>query len=382
MEMNKNKKNEMEIFQPMQFGPFKIPNRIAMSALTRMRADPVTCVPNEMHIQYYSERSSDCAFVLTECTGISREGNCFKGGCGIWSDEQELGWSKVVKAVHEKGGRIFLQIWHCGRAGRKYIIGCQPVAPSPIPIRSLGRDSKIITSETPRELSEIDILRIVEDFRKGAVRAKRAGFDGVQLHGANGYLIDQFIRSATNLRKDKFGGSVENRMKFPLMVIDALISVFGSERVGIKLSPVGRYNDMFDEDPLTIYKYFLTQLDERKILFAEIVSPPEFTPCPNFYGVEGEDQIKDVYSAFRPYFKGFLIGNNQINLEKADSLIKSKKIDLVTFGRLFIANPDLVERLKNSWPMNKILEKLFYTSGKEGYIDYPRYRKDIMNPKF
>jgi N-ethylmaleimide reductase len=365
---------DKKIFSSVKLGNYLLPNRIGMAALTRCRADPKTGIPSDLHIKYYTERAEGAAFVLTECSGVSRIGNSFPGATGIWTDEQTEGWKKVCDSVHKVNGKIFMQIWHGGRASRKIVIGTNPVAPSPIPIRVPKRSGDGFTnSDVPAELTEEGILEIVKQFRKGAENALKAGFDGLELHGSNGYLIDQFLRDATNNRSDKYGGSFENRCRFPLMVMDELCNVFGPEKVGVKVSPVGRFQDMFDSDPVGLYTYFLKELNKRKVAFAEIVSAPEFIPEPHFYGINGEDQIPDVYKTFRPVFDGVIVANNNMDLEKANNYMEEGLIDMVTFGRKFLANPDLVERFKNGWTLNAPRPKLFYCPGAEGYIDYPKY---------
>lgn len=371
--------NLKKIFTPFKLGPYTLKNRFAMAALTRCRCDPNTAIPNDLHKQYYTERSENAGFVLTECTAISQRGNAFPGAPGIYNEEQVEGWKKVTESVHSVNGRIYLQIWHGGRATKQNYTGFAPLAPSALPIRTPKRGGGFLEAEKPEELSEEGIMEILEQFKTGAINAKKAGFDGLELHGANGYLIDTFLRDATNKRTDKYGGSVENRCKFPLMVIDALCDVFGPDRVGIKVTPVGRFQDMFDSDPVSTYTYLLKELNKRKISFVEITRAPEFVPASNIYGIEGEVQIPDVYSTFRPQFDGVLIGNNKFTPEEAMNCIEEGKIDMVTFGRLFIANPDLVDRVVNNWGFNEIKPKLFYSPGKEGYIDYPKHGQ---NPKF
>jgi N-ethylmaleimide reductase len=371
---------DKKIFSTVKLGNYILKNRIGMAALTRCRANPKTGIPNELHEKYYTERAEGAGFILTECSSVSKIGNSFPGACGIWTDEQAEGWKKVTDSVHNVNGRIYLQIWHGGRASRKVVIGTDPVAPSSIPIRNPKKSGEGYTnSDIPVELSEEGILEILKQFRRGAENALKAGFDGLELHGANGYLIDQFLKDATNKRTDKYGGSIENRCRFPLMVMDELCSVFGPDKVGIKITPVGRFQDMFDSNPAELNNYFLKELNRRKISFVEIVSAPEFMPVANFYGIEGENQIPDIYKTFRPVFDGIMIANNNLDFEKANKLIEEGLIDMVTFGRNFLANPDLVERYKNGWPLNQQRPKLYYVPGSEGYIDYPKYE---ANPKF
>lgn len=367
--------NTKPLFKPIKMGAYEFENRIAMAALTRCRADIKTGIPTEMHVQYYSERAKDTAFILTECASICPRSNAFPGACGIYSDSQVEGWRQVTEAVHKVNGRIFLQIWHCGRAGLKTLLDADPLAPSAIKNRHKARLNRdFVESDTPLEMTVEDIDNVIEEFRIGAKNAKLAGFDGVELHGANGYLVDSFLRDATNTRTDNYGGSPENRCRFALQVMDVLIEVFGADKVGIKISPLGRLNDMFDSNPIETYSYLLKELSKRNVSFVEIMKAPEFRPVPNLYDIPGEEQVEDIFTALKPFFNGVLIANNSLNYETASKLIEEKTADMVTFGRLFIANPDLVERFKNNYQLNIPDEKSFYTPGKEGYIDYPIYK--------
>jgi N-ethylmaleimide reductase len=359
-------KSAKTLLSGIKLGRYELRNRAAMSALTRCRANYADGIPNNLHVKYYSERAANAAFVLTECSAVHPRGNCFPGSTGIWNNDQVEGWKKVTEAVHEKNGRIFLQIWHSGRATTSDMIGgLKPIAPSAVKNRFKGDEPEALTTDGIKE--------IVDLFRKGAERALKAGFDGVELHGANGYLVDQFLRDATNLRKDEYGATLEGRCKLALELIDALSSVYGSDRVGIKLSPVSRYNDMFDSDPVATFTYLLKELNKKKIAFAEIVQAPESPMIPNLYGVKGEDQIPDTFSTFRPAFSGVLIGNNNFDPVSAEALLSSGKADMITFGRMFLANPDLVNRIKNGYELNAPDYATFYTPGAKGYCDYPHY---------
>ena len=228
--------------------------------------------------------------------------------------------------------------------------------------------------DVPKEMTKEDMQEVLSQFRKGAIYAKNAGFDGVELHGANGYLIDQFLRDATNQRTDEYGGSAENRCRFPLQVLDVLIEEFGADKVAIRVSPLGRYNDMFDSDPISTYSYLIKELDKRQIAFLEITRHHEAAKFPNLYEVQPEDQIPNVYEAFRPFFKGTLIANTCFDLESANQIIAAGLADMVSFGSNYIANPDLVLRFKNNWPLNTPNMKTFYAPGAEGYIDYPKFQ--------
>jgi N-ethylmaleimide reductase len=371
MEDNSPKK----IFSQIQLGPYTLNNRIAMAPLTRMRCDKEIRAPNDMSVQYYSERAESAGLVISECTAVSLQGTAFPGGPGIFTDEQIAGWARVTEAVHKVGGRIYLQIWHAGRASRSAQSGLPPVSATTQPIRvSVNENGEYKTQEIPEALTEEGILNIVEDFRKGAENALKAGFDGLELHGANGYLIDQFLRDGSNKRTDNYGGSIENRCRFPLLVMDALISVFGADRVGIKVTPAGRFQDMFDSDPIPLYNYFLSELNKRKVSYVHFAKAPEFVASENFYGPKGEEQIPDMFGTFRNSFDGIIIGNNGITFDQAWQLVEENKVDMIAYGKDFISNPDLVERLKNGLELTKPDFKTFYTPGPEGYIDYPKYK--------
>lgn len=360
------------LLNTIKFGPYNLKNRVGMAALTRMRAD-ASGVPNDLLVKYYTERAESAGFVLTECSPISVQAEGFPGAGGIYTDAQIEGWKKVIKSVHKVNGKIYLQIWHAGRSNKN-----NPMAPSPIGIRNPSDKNPTgwVESNVPREMTEDDILQTVEDFRKGAQNALAAGFDGIQLHGANGYLIDEFLRDGSNKRTDKYGGSIENRIRFPLLVMDALISVFGADKVGIKLSPVGRYQDMFDSDPGNMMKYILVELSKRKVAFVEIVQAPDSIPVPDFWGVKPEDQIQNIYKTLRPYFNGVIIGNNHFDWESGNKALENGVVDMITFGRAFMSNPDLVERFTNGWPLNQTDFSKAYGGGAEGYCDYAKYQQN------
>lgn len=370
---NLNNKNK-PLLNPIKVGCNKIRNRFVMAPLTRCRAYDINGIPNDLHIKYYTERAKDAGFIISECSSVSLRGNAFPRSCGIFSKDQVEGWKKVCDSVHSVDGKIFLQIWHCGRSGIKDVLGDKPLGPSNIKNRHAARsNNKWVDHDEPEELTEEQIEELVNLFKLGAKNALEAGFDGVELHAANGYLIDNFLRDGSNKRTDKYGGSIENRCRFPLMVMDALIEVFTPEKVGIKITPVGRFNDMFDSDPIQLYKYFLGELNKRLIAFVELTRAPDHRPVPNYYGIKSEDQIQDVYAEFRASFNGVLIGNNGFTFDEAEKYIQENKFDMISFGRPFISNPDLVLRYTNNWPLTPANEKLFYTPGKEGYIDYPHF---------
>lgn len=394
---NKSENNSnINVFSEYKLGDQIVKNRVAMAALTRVRCDPETGVPNDLHVKYYSQRAEDAGFVLTECAAISKDSNSFPGSACIYSKEQIQGWKKVIDKVHEKNNKIFIQIWHCGRSVHKKLInGHNPLAPSSIQNRHKGRTPDgFIPYDQPVEMSIKDIEYTLDLFEKAAYNALEAGFDGIELHGANGYLIDNFLRDASNQRTDDYGGCIENRCKFPLQVIDRLIKVFGPSKVGIKISPCGRLNDMFDSNPEKLYSYFLRELSKKKIAFVEVMKAPEFRKCENFYGVKGEDQIKDMFEFVRKHFdyninnanknnncftdyKPTIIGNNSIDFKEAEQLIHNKIIDMVSFGRNYISNPDLCYRLKNKLKLTIPDYNTFYVHGNEGYNTYKTYNEII-----
>jgi len=274
---------------------------------------------------------------------------------------------------------IFLQAYHCGRAGHPDNFGGRKaVAPSPIPIRGKVWINGVQKyHEVPEEMKTEDVPKLIQDFANAAKNTAQAGFDGIELHGANGYLIDEFLRDATNERKDEYGGSVENRCRMPLAVIDEFIKVFGADRVGIKLTPVGKYNDMYDSDPLTHYQYLLKELTRRSIGYA-IVMDESFVDKGDHsdrshQSDRSEPQILNCPKAFRKDFKGTMMMGGGLTLEKTMWRIDAGEADLGNFGRAFLANPDLVERFKNGWPLNEPDKQTFYGGGAKGYIDYPKY---------
>jgi N-ethylmaleimide reductase len=349
-----------------------------MAALTRLRADPKTGIPSDLHKEYYSQRAGSAGFNLTECTQVVPEGTSFLGSCGIHSEEQVQGWKNVTDAVHAKGGRIVLQIWHSGRAAHPDLHdGKQSISSSANPIREDARTAKgKVPHSTPKAMEEEDFKYITHAFRKGAENAKKAGFDGLQLHCANGYLMDQFLRDSPNQRKDKYGGSIENRCRFPLEIIDQLIEVFGADRVGVKVSPLGRFQDMSDSEPIALYSYFFEELNKRKVAFVEVMEKGEgFAGPSKEFHVDPETQMKGtVAENLKPFFKGIYIANNNFTYESANTAIEKGWADAVTFGRMFISNPDLVSRLQNGWPLNEPSVETFYFGGEKGYTDYPFYK--------
>ncbi len=344
------------LFQPLQAGAFHLPNRIVMAPLTRCRASAGR-VPNAMMAEYYAQRAS-FGLILTEATSVSPTGVGYPDTPGIWADEQVEGWKLVTRAVHQAGGQILLQLWHVGRVSDPfYLHGELPVSASAV--RAAGHVSLMRPMKefvTPRALETAEIPAIVEAYRKGAENAKAAGFDGVEIHGANGYLIDQFLQDSTNQRTDQYGGSIENRARFMMEVTDAVTSVWGADRVGMHIAPRGDAHDMGDSNPTALFTYVARELGKRKLAFLcarESHDKPALGP------------------ALKQTFGGVFIANEGFTAESAREAIASGNADAVAFGKSAIANPDLVHRFRENAPLNPQDQSTFYGSGPIGYTDYP-----------
>ena len=344
------------LFDSLELGELTLPNRILMAPLTRSRAG-ADRVPNSLMAQYYRQRAS-AGLILSEATVVRPDGVGYADTPGVWSQEQVHGWRRVTEAVHSAGGRIFLQLWHVGRVSHPLFLGGgQPIAPSAIAPK--GHVS-LVRPETPyvmpRALEREEIPGIIEAYRRGAQNAQQAGFDGVELHGANGYLLDQFLQDGTNHRQDEYGGSIENRARLLLEVADAAISVWGAGRVGVHLAPRGDAHSMSDSNPLATFGYVAQELGRRRIAFL----------CLREY--QGPDQIGPKLKAA---FGGPLIANERFSFESAQRSLAAGEADAVAFGKLFIANPDLPERFRIGAPLNEPRPALFYSGGAQGYTDYP-----------
>ncbi len=349
------------LFTPLQLGELRLPNRVLMSPLTRCRADAGR-VPNRLMAEYYVQRAS-AGLILSEATAVTPMGVGYPDTPGIWSDEQVAGWRLVTEAVHAAGGRIFMQLWHVGRVSDPdYLDGQRPVAPSAIAPAghvSLLRPQRAYA--VPRALEIEEITAIVEAYRQGAANAKAAGFDGVELHGANGYLLDQFLQDSTNQRSDRYGGSRENRARLLLEATDAAIAIWGAGRVGVHLAPRCDAHSMGDSDPAATFGYVARELGKRKIAFIfarESLAAPRLGP------------------RLKAEFGGVYIANEGLTKADAQRLLATGEADAVAFGKAFIANPDLPMRLLRDAPLNAPDPKTFYGYGLPdpviGYTDYPR----------
>lgn len=348
------------LFTPLQAGALTLSNRILMAPLTRCRAED-DHVPGDLIAEHYAQRAS-AGLIIAEAT-MAMEGNsAFWREPGIYSAAQVAGWKKTTDAVHAAGGRIFLQIWHGGRACHPLLNnGKQPVAPSPIAI-----EDEVHTPEgkkpyvVPHELSDDELPGIVAGFRQAAVNAKAAGFDGVEVHGANGYLLDEFLRDGSNKRKGPYGGSRENRARLLFEVLEAVNEVWGSDRVGVRFSPLNSYNSMIDSDPVGLYSWLAGEMNQFNLSYMHVMRGDFF-----------QQQTGDVMTPMRASYKGVLIGNMGYSQAEAEAAIAAGKLDAVAFGTAFLANPDLPARFKAGAPLNAADPVTFYTPGPHGYTDYP-----------
>jgi len=345
------------LFDPISIGSLHLPNRIIMAPLTRNRSTMPGRVPNALMKEYYVQRAS-AGMIISEATSVIPEGVGYPATPGIWSEEQVAGWRAITEAVHDAGGRILLQLWHVGRiSDPSYHEGRPPVAPSAI--RPKGHVSLLRPMRdyvTPRALETEEVEAVVEAFRKGAENAKAAGFDGVEIHGANGYLLDQFLQDSTNKRTDRYGGSIENRARLMLEVTDAVTGVWGANRVGMHLAPRADSHDMGDRDLPATFGYVAKELGRRRIAFImarESQAEPRLGPA-----------LKDA-------FGGIYIANQGLTAKKATELLAKGEADAAGFGQLFIANPDLPKRLMLNAPLNAPHTETFYEGGAHGYTDYP-----------
>lgn len=355
------------LFSPLKLGPYTLAHRVVMAPLTRMRAGAGN-VPNELAPEYYAQRATKGGLIIAEATQVTPYGQGYPSTPGIHSAEQVAGWKKVTDAVHAKGGLIFLQLWHVGRSSHSSFQpgGVLPVGPSAIAITgqmSLTPEWKTVPYETPRALELEEIPGIIEAYRQGARNALLAGFDGVEVHAANGYLLQQFLDSKSNHRTDIYGGSVENRARLLLEVTQAVSAIWGAERVGVRLMPFGTYNDMGDSDPIGLYSYVLTQLDKLNIAYVSLIEARKG----NAMEIDTPQDIDEL----RPFWPRTLLVAGGFTGESAEQAIVSRHADAVAFGRQFIANPDLPKRLKLGAPLNHYDRSTFYGGGAAGYVDYP-----------
>ena len=365
------------LFSPLDVGTLSLPNRVLLAPLTRNRAGEDN-VPGELNARYYQQRAS-AGLIISEATQVAPQGQGYPRTPGIHSDAQVVGWKKVTDAVHRAGGRIFLQLWHVGRISHSsYHNGALPVAPSAIRPdgQALTPGMEQVPFETPRALELDEIPEVVAQYRHGAEQAQAAGFDGVEIHAANGYLIDQFLRSGTNKRTDRYGGSLENRARFLREVTEAVVGVWGAGRTGIRFSPLGTASDMSDEDPEATFGRAAEVADTFGLAYVHLVEPGQPKPPVKDDGLAGA-----VFSRIRKAFEGPLVANGNYDRETAEEALRGGYAEAIAFGRLFLANPDLPRRLEEGLPINVPDEASFYGGAEEGYTDYPTWDEDQANGK-
>jgi N-ethylmaleimide reductase len=355
------------LFAPLQLGALDLTHRVVMAPLTRMRASQPGNVPTALNVEYYGQRASKGGLIISEATQVTPYGQGYPATPGIHSAEQVAGWRHVTDAVHAKGGLIFAQLWHVGRISHPshQPNGALPVAPSPVRAKGNALTAKWSQEPfmTPRALATEEIAGVIADFEKGARNARAAGFDGVEIHSANGYLLDQFLQDGTNRRTDRYGGSIENRARLLLEVTDAVSRIWGANRVGVRLSPYGTYNDMGDSDPQALFGYVIQKLGERRLAYLHLVEP------------RGADETNvsapSTTALFRKLFAGPVIAAGGFDKHLAEAALADGLADAVAFGRPFIANPDLPRRFARNAPLNPYDRSTFYGGDVKGYTDYP-----------
>jgi N-ethylmaleimide reductase len=350
-----------DLFDPIELGPYRLNNRAVMPPMTRSRSPGA--VPNAMNVEYYVQRAG-AGLIIAESTAISPQGLGWINSPGIFTPQQVRGWRAVTNAVHVAGGHIFMQLWHAGRCSHVSVQEgrAAPVAPSPV--QSPGHSNTPhgrLQHSPPRAFDLHEMPGLVEQYRTAARNALAAGFDGVEVHAANGYLLDQFLRDSINRRTDTYGGSPENRVRIVLEVLRAVTDVFGPERVGIRISPTNPYLDMADSDPERLYATLVAGLNEIGLVYLHVVE-----------GATNDAATPPFdFRKLRRLFRGFYIANNKYDLVRANAAIADGHADMISFGRLFVANPDLVQRLRSGGPFNPLNKECLYSGGAAGYVDYP-----------
>ncbi len=368
-----------KLFTPVKLGAIQLKHRVVMAPLTRSRSEQPGNTPGDLMVKQYGQRASDGGLIISEATNISQSSRGWYGAPGLYTDEQVAGWRKVVNAVHAKGGLMFAQLWHTGRASHvENTGGLTPVSASVNP-EYWNDASKLVSTPSGwqqpsphRALAIEEIPGIIEDYRKAAERAKAAGFDGVELHGANGYLPAQFLDDGSNHRTDAYGGSIENRSRFFLEAMEALVSVWGGDRVAVRIAPGGTWNGMSDSNPQALYGYLVEQLNRFGLAYLHVVEPRVKGNI-----VIGEDKGPEAAEQLRKIFTGKIVAAGGFEPETAEAVVEKGDADAVAFGRHFVANPDLPKRIELSLPLNPYDRNTFYTFDEKGYIDYPFYEEVV-----
>jgi N-ethylmaleimide reductase len=364
-----------KLFTPIKIGPMQLKHRVVMAPLTRSRSEQPGDIPGKLMLEYYTQRASDGGLIISEATTISITGRGWFGAPGLYSDPQIQGWSKIADAVHAKGGRMFAQLWHTGRSSHVETTG----GPAPVsasvdpsywqdPSHLISAPSGWVQPSPHRALDISEIPGIIEAYRKAATRAKAAGFDGVELHSGNGYLLDQFLQDGSNKRADSYGGSIENRSRLLFEVIEAVATVWGGERVAVRIAPSGSWNGMSDSNPTALFAYVAEQLNRLDLAYLHIIEP---RVKGNIVIAEGQAPIAS--EQLRKRFKRKIIAAGGFEPDTAEAVVEKGDADLVAFGRHFVSNPDLPKRIKLALPLNPYDRNTFYTFDARGYTDYPFY---------
>ena len=352
-----------DLFEPYALGPLQLSNRAVMAPLTRSRATPEGVV-KDMHVEYYRQRAG-AGLIISEATNISPEARGYAYTPGIFSDEQVTAWKRVTDAVHDEGGKIVLQLWHVGRISHPDLQpgGALPVSASAVkPSGQAFTETGFKDHVEPRALETSELPRLIEDYVRATRNARAAGFDGVEVHSANGYLLDQFLRDSSNKRTDSYGGSIENRMRLPLEVLDAVIAAWDKDHVGIRISPVTDLGGSVDSDPQALFEAYVKEIEKRGPVYLHVIE-----------GQTGGERDKNGfdYHALRQRFSRTYMGNNDYDLDLAVKRLEAGEVDLVCYGKLFISNPDLVTRLRLGAPLNAYDHDTFYGGDERGFTDYP-----------
>jgi N-ethylmaleimide reductase len=358
------------LFSPLRVGPLTLSHRVVMAPLTRLRSQIPGDVPVDLMAEYYGQRASEGGLIISEGATVSIGGRGYLGAPGIYSEEQIAGWRRVTDAVHAKGGYIFLQLWHVGRVSHVNMTnGEMPVAPSVVPFEGIVVTRDGFVPPSPHRALGIDeIPGLVKEFRSAALNARAAGFDGVEIHGANGYILDQFLQDSTNKRTDSYGGSIENRARLLFEVLDITAAVWGEDRVGVRLSPNSTYNSMFDSNPEATFGYVADRLNRYALAYLHVIEP-------RVKGIEtvGEGQPPVASALLRKIYRGNILAAGGFDPKSAEAIIERNDADMVAFGRYFISNPDLPRRIQLGLPLNDYDRETFYNNDARGYTDYPFY---------
>jgi N-ethylmaleimide reductase len=367
--------SDASLFSPLRVGPYQLKHRVVMAPLTRMPAERTSFAPRPLNAEYYAQRATEGGLIIAEASPVAPTGRDNPATPGIYSDAQVEGWRKITDAVHAKGGFIFLQLWHVGRVSHSSLQpgGVLPVAPSAVPITATGivamtASGKPEPYETPRALETHEIADVIEAFRMAARNAMQAGFDGVEIHGANGYLLEQFLQSHTNLRTDHYGGSIANRARLLLEVVDAAIGVWGADRVAVRLSPYGVANGSGEPEPMPLYSHVIRALDALGLAYLHFIEPRSSGAG---RAEVNHQNVPSAMQLFRPHWRGVLISAGGFDGASAEAALAAGYADAIAFGRTFISNPDLPARIRHGVPLTPYNRATFYGGEEAGYTDYP-----------